>query len=59
MVNKQFMIKGKYVEMFEAIKAKYEADISRESGFELNISNNQLLEKIVEDCYHAFTSVSE
>lgn len=49
---RQFNIKGKYAEMFNTIKEIYVERLQKELGFELYISNNTVLERLIEEKYN-------
>lgn len=51
MLIRQFNIKGKPAEMFDFIKRLYMKKLQEEAGYHLNIPNNQILEKLIEEKY--------
>ena len=59
MVNRQFMVKGEYVKMFDFIKHYYETELNKDIGFEVTITNNQMIEKLVREKYDYLKTLSE
>lgn len=59
MVNKQFMVKGEYVEMFDFVKHYYETELNKDIGFEVAITNNQMVEKLIREKYDYLKTLSE
>jgi hypothetical protein len=51
MLIRQFNIKGKPAEMFDFIKRLYMKKLQEEAGYHLNIPNNQILIKLIEEKY--------
>ena len=55
MLIRQFHIKGKPAEMFDFIKRLYVEKLQQEVGYNLNIPNNQIIEKLIEEKYKQLT----
>jgi hypothetical protein len=55
MLIKQFNVKGRTVEMFDFIKRIYVEKLQQEAGYNLNIPNNKIIERLIEEKYKQLT----
>ena len=55
MLIRQFHIKGKPAEMFDFIKCLYMKKLQEEAGYNLNIPNNKIIERLIEEKYKQLT----
>lgn len=55
MLIRQFHIKGKPAEMFDFIKRLYVEKLQQEVGYNLNIPNNKIIERLIEEKYKQLT----
>ncbi len=56
MLIRQFNVKGRTAEMFDFIKRLYVERLQKDVGYELNIPNNQIIERLIEEKYHDLTA---
>ena len=55
MLIRQFNVKGRTAEMFDFIKRLYVEGLQKDVGYELNIPNNQIIERLIQEKYNDLT----